>query len=73
MRGGGLEGELALGDGEALGAIQFAGARAVGDEVVDFPVDAGERLLAAIGIEAGADLEGSGFIEKRDVAADLIA
>ena len=70
---GRLEGKLALGDGQALGAVQLAGAGAVRDEVVDFSADAGERLVARFRVEPGADFEGSGLVEEGDVAADLIA
>ena len=69
--GSGFKGKLALGDEQALGAIEFTGSRAIGAEVVDFPVDAGERLGAGFGVEAGADFKGSGFIEQGDVAGNL--
>ncbi len=71
--GGGFKRQLALGNGEAFGAVEFAEARAVCGEVVDFAVDAFDSLGAAFGIKAGVDLEGARFIEKRDVTADLIA
>ena len=42
--GGGFEGELGLGDGEALGAFELAGAGAVGGEVFGFAKNGFEIL-----------------------------
>ena len=36
VSGGGFEGEFRLGDGEAFGAFEFAGAGAAGSEVFSF-------------------------------------
>ena len=73
MRSGRFEGELALGKRQALGAVELARPRAVGDEVVDLAVDAGESFIARFGVEASTDFKGAGLVEKRHVAADLIA
>ncbi len=71
--GGGFEGELRLGDGEALGAFQLAGARAVRCEIGGFAEDGFERFGAGIGIEASGDLEGAGFVEEAGFRSDLVA
>ena len=73
MGGGGFEGELGLGDGEALGAVEFAGAGAAGGEVGGFTEDGFEGFGAGIGVEAGGDLEGAGFVEEAGFRSDLVA
>jgi hypothetical protein len=50
--GGGFEGELGLGDGEALGSLEFAGARAVGCEVFGFSENGFKGFLAGVWIKA---------------------
>ncbi len=73
MRGSGFEGEFRLRDGEALGAIELTGAWAVLSEIFGFFEKGFERFLARFRIEAYEDLKGAGFLEKRELGADLIA
>ena len=71
--GGGFEGELGLGNGEALRAFEFPRGGAVGGDVFGYFEHGFEGFVAGIGIEAGDDVEGSGFVKKRGFAADLVA